>query len=699
MQPTQSILDLEVEDWRGSAAAVHPTAETASYFDEISFGNGAQHRSSPVDLPPMIPMSSPFINNSYQKQPQYNPGQHHMQIGTLHHHPNTHSHQQQQQYHPVPAHHHTHEHGQHHYDMDVDSVYHSSYSNSYGQQQQVHSPTLSPPLSSQHHIQDNLGQQQHEAAAVCDPRFVSGHHDFFSPLQQHTTITSGNAQHLSPTSSNQGSKPSSPANVDGQKPRVKLEGDAEDLVYPSNDSSFSPLPHPQPLTVVIPSSTNSLHDVRLSAKRKFSSASDTYQSELFDPGYSLTSAVRVEIDGRNGVGLPTALISPLERADMDLQDHEGDSEAYSDADGDSEECDYDYDDANDSEFDPRSRPSVARRISHQYMSTQTPQHSPEQAWFSMSSQPVGRRRAATNPSIALPQTHQPQPSYAWGYSHDATGSSFDSGFSSSGSGVVRSRPGATAGMEYTHRYDPYPTGGYTHTYDGHSTSFDSSTLYGDDLTYSTQPSYPPSLDLNLSSLRSRRASTSTSTTSTTTPNTPLTPLTPLSAAGGDLGVSQAGIHVHGYATRSGGVSHAYSPSTTSAYDSSPNGINRQMRSLSPSGMGAGSKRRSRPSTSLPVPVPVPNLTKKSRGRRVPTVYQPSSSNGSSNHKGSRIHMCKVPGCGKCFARGEHLKRHVRSIHTWEKPHKCPYPGCGKDFSRHDNLGQHMRVHKDFSPRV
>ena len=80
-----------------------------------------------------------------------------------------------------------------------------------------------------------------------------------------------------------------------------------------------------------------------------------------------------------------------------------------------------------------------------------------------------------------------------------------------------------------------------------------------------------------------------------------------------------------------------------------------------------------------------------------------------------MYMCKVPGCGKCFARGEHLKRHVRSIHTNEKrarpflcslglcspglcyvAHKCPFPGCGKDFSRHDNLGQHMRVHKNYA---
>ncbi|KAJ3795937.1 hypothetical protein GGU11DRAFT_686825 [Lentinula aff. detonsa] len=125
--------------------------------------------------------------------------------------------------------------------------------------------------------------------------------------------------------------------------------------------------------------------------------------------------------------------------------------------------------------------------------------------------------------------------------------------------------------------------------------------------------------------------------------------------------------------------------------------------------GSGGRRKIRPFNSLPVPIPVPNLTKKSRGRRVPTVptidnstrknsteYSQLTTSGRGG-KGVRIHMCKVPGCGKCFARGEHLKRHIRSIHTYDKPHKCPYPGCGKDFSRHDNLGQHMRVHKDYRP--
>ncbi|KAG7093250.1 hypothetical protein E1B28_006936 [Marasmius oreades] len=153
------------------------------------------------------------------------------------------------------------------------------------------------------------------------------------------------------------------------------------------------------------------------------------------------------------------------------------------------------------------------------------------------------------------------------------------------------------------------------------------------------------------------------------------------------------------------------------------------------------------------PVPVPNVTKKSRGRKVPVsgedaeapsppVYHPFDfdgagtgadfvvdtvaprgrpvktftqdiqscvepehpptgvanepfkvvSGGIKKLSGERRYVCTVDGCGKCFVRGEHLKRHVRSLHTWEKPHKCPHPGCGKSFSRRDNLGQHVRVH-------
>lgn len=103
---------------------------------------------------------------------------------------------------------------------------------------------------------------------------------------------------------------------------------------------------------------------------------------------------------------------------------------------------------------------------------------------------------------------------------------------------------------------------------------------------------------------------------------------------------------------------------------------------------SGERRMSR--TRAFFPTPVPNLTKKSRGRRVPTtetvdpVAQPDK----------RYYVCKVEGCGKCFHRGEHLKRHIRSIHTHEKPFKCTYPQCEKFFNRHDNLLQHLKVHKE-----
>ncbi len=56
------------------------------------------------------------------------------------------------------------------------------------------------------------------------------------------------------------------------------------------------------------------------------------------------------------------------------------------------------------------------------------------------------------------------------------------------------------------------------------------------------------------------------------------------------------------------------------------------------------------------------ITKRSRGRRVPNNPEEIENLG----KSGKIYTCKVPGCGKCFKRSEHLKRHVRSIHTDDK---------------------------------
>ncbi|KAG6856406.1 hypothetical protein H0H87_004836 [Tephrocybe sp. NHM501043] len=97
-----------------------------------------------------------------------------------------------------------------------------------------------------------------------------------------------------------------------------------------------------------------------------------------------------------------------------------------------------------------------------------------------------------------------------------------------------------------------------------------------------------------------------------------------------------------------------------------------------------------------LPVPVPNLTKKSRGRRVPTNLSDETSGTVDPKDATRIYVCKVESCGKCFRRGEHLKRHIRSIHTHEKPFKCTYPACSKHFNRHDNLLQHLKVHRDLA---
>ncbi len=73
---------------------------------------------------------------------------------------------------------------------------------------------------------------------------------------------------------------------------------------------------------------------------------------------------------------------------------------------------------------------------------------------------------------------------------------------------------------------------------------------------------------------------------------------------------------------------------------------------------------------VPPPVPVPYLIKKSRGRRVP---EPAEAR-------ERAHVCAVPGCSKSFARAEHLKRHVLSLHTHEK-RTFPFPSSSRGYPR------------------
>ncbi|CAO0789341.1 unnamed protein product [Mucor circinelloides] len=90
-----------------------------------------------------------------------------------------------------------------------------------------------------------------------------------------------------------------------------------------------------------------------------------------------------------------------------------------------------------------------------------------------------------------------------------------------------------------------------------------------------------------------------------------------------------------------------------------------------------------PPSLLPSPSQQQPQQQRTRGRRVSNIP----------NYGTRMFACKTEGCGKVFKRSEHLKRHVRSIHTMEKPFKCPYQSCNKRFSRSDNLNQHIRIHR------
>lgn len=61
-----------------------------------------------------------------------------------------------------------------------------------------------------------------------------------------------------------------------------------------------------------------------------------------------------------------------------------------------------------------------------------------------------------------------------------------------------------------------------------------------------------------------------------------------------------------------------------------------------------------------IPNPIPNyrINKKSRGRTVTTDPNEIDSN--------IVHVCPVPSCGACFKRREHVKRHIRGLHTEDK---------------------------------
>lgn len=122
-------------------------------------------------------------------------------------------------------------------------------------------------------------------------------------------------------------------------------------------------------------------------------------------------------------------------------------------------------------------------------------------------------------------------------------------------------------------------------------------------------------------------------------------------------------------------------SSSSSFSSSSDGGS-LLSSVSP----PMSRRTSKVPSAAAAAAAAKSLTKptRSRGRRV---------SNSPSIAGQKVFTCKHDDCGKVFKRSEHLKRHVRSIHTLEKPFECPYQSCSKRFSRSDNLNQHIRIHR------
>ncbi|CAK7894027.1 hypothetical protein CAAN1_09S04368 [[Candida] anglica] len=88
------------------------------------------------------------------------------------------------------------------------------------------------------------------------------------------------------------------------------------------------------------------------------------------------------------------------------------------------------------------------------------------------------------------------------------------------------------------------------------------------------------------------------------------------------------------------------------------------------------------------PTPALTTTSSSTGSSSSTTKSNNQSDEDDDSDEEKPFPC--PECTKQFKRSEHLKRHIRSVHSNIRPFHCKY--CEKKFSRSDNLAQHLKTH-------
>ena len=87
----------------------------------------------------------------------------------------------------------------------------------------------------------------------------------------------------------------------------------------------------------------------------------------------------------------------------------------------------------------------------------------------------------------------------------------------------------------------------------------------------------------------------------------------------------------------------------------------------------------------------PNISIATATSKKNSLTSPTSGPHSADPENMEEKPFQCAECPKAFKRSEHLKRHIRSVHSNERPFPCTL--CDKKFSRSDNLAQHLKTHK------